>query len=121
MVNGKVSWEETVDTSGCSASPETYENYSRDPTRTPYQWDASNKAGFTTGDHTWLPVASNYVYNNALSQLRAPRSHLQLLKKLIKLRQEPSVQSNQLQIKATLDNILIFTRYVIDKNKIKNF
>ncbi|KAI8118981.1 putative maltase H [Lucilia cuprina] len=111
MVNGKVTWEETVDTQGCNASPETYESYSRDPERTPYQWDASNKAGFTRGDHTWLPVASDYIHNNALSQLRAPRSHLLLFKKLIKLRQEPSMREGALNIQAILDDILIYSRY----------
>lgn len=112
MVNGKVSWEETVDTQGCSSSPQTYESYSRDPERTPYQWDGSNKAGFTRGDQTWLPVAANYKENNALSQLRAPRSHLQMFKKLLKLRQEPSMQDGPLEIKDILDDILIYSRYV---------
>ena len=45
MVNGKVTWEETVDPQGCNANPTNYESYSRDPVRTPYQWDASHKAG----------------------------------------------------------------------------
>lgn len=110
MVNGKVTWEETVDTQGCQSSPETYENYSRDPARTPYQWDASNMAGFTRGDHTWLPVSSDYLTNNALSQLRAPRSHLLLFKKLIKLRQEPSMREGALSIQSILDDILIYSR-----------
>lgn len=110
MVNGKVTWEETVDTQGCSSSPQTYESYSRDPERTPYQWDASSNAGFTEGDHTWLPVAANYKESNALSQSRAPRSHLQLFKTLIRLRQEPSMQDGPLEIKSILDDILIYSR-----------
>ncbi|XP_061391892.1 maltase A1-like [Musca vetustissima] len=110
MVNGNVTWEETVDTQGCSSSPETYESYSRDPERTPYQWDASNKAGFTRGDQTWLPVAANYRESNALSQSRTPRSHLQLFKTLIRLRQEPSMQDGPLEIKSILDDILIYSR-----------
>uniref|UniRef100_A0A1I8Q5Z4 alpha-glucosidase n=1 Tax=Stomoxys calcitrans TaxID=35570 RepID=A0A1I8Q5Z4_STOCA len=113
MVNGKITWEETVDTQGCSSSPQTYERYSRDPERTPYQWDGSNLAGFTNGDHTWLPVAANYVENNAFSQLRAPRSHLQMFKRLIKLRQEPSMRDGPLEIKAILVDILIYSRQLL--------
>lgn len=110
MVNGKVTWSETVDTQGCNSNPEVYESYSRDPERTPYQWDASSKAGFTRGDSTWLPVASNYLHNNALAQLRAPRSHLLLFKKLIKLRHEPSMREGALNIQSVLDDILIYSR-----------
>lgn len=40
-----ITWEESVDPQACNANPQTYYGYSRDPARTPYQWDASNLAG----------------------------------------------------------------------------
>lgn len=71
-------------------------------------------AGFTTGDHTWLPVADDYKTNNALMQLRAPHSHLQIFKKLTRLRKEPSFQDGVLKIQAILDDIIIYSRYVTE-------
>ncbi|XP_059226398.1 maltase A1 [Stomoxys calcitrans] len=110
MTDVFISWEDSVDPQACNASPETYYAVSRDVARTPYQWDASNLAGFTTGDHSWLPVAANYTTVNALAQLRAPQSHLQIFKKLVKLRKEPSFQDGELKIQAIEDDIVIYSR-----------
>lgn len=68
--------------------------------------------GFSTADHTWLPVASNYRTLNALAQLRAPKSHLQMFMKLIRLRQLRSFQDGELKIKAIGDDIIIYSRCV---------
>ncbi|XP_014099583.2 maltase A1 [Bactrocera oleae] len=110
MTDGKVTWEQTVDPQGCNANPNNYENYSRDPCRTPYQWDATKNAGFSSAARTWLPVASNYRRNNVLAQLRAPKSHLQLFMKLIRLRQLSSLQDGALKIKAIGNDIIIYSR-----------
>jgi glycosidase len=40
-----VSWEQTKDTAGINAGPEKYKQFSRDPERTPMQWDAGINAG----------------------------------------------------------------------------
>ena len=45
MTDVFISWEDSVDPQACNANKDTYYSYSRDPARTPYQWDASNKAG----------------------------------------------------------------------------
>lgn len=45
MTDVYISWEDTVDPQACGASPLTYEPYSRDPARTPFQWDDSPNAG----------------------------------------------------------------------------
>ncbi|XP_017484307.1 PREDICTED: maltase A1-like [Rhagoletis zephyria] len=110
MTDGKITWEQTVDPSGRNANPSNYESYSRDPCRTPYQWDATKNAGFSDADNTWLPVAGNYRTNNALAQLRAPKSHLKIFMKLIRLRKLRSLQDGPLKIKAIGNDIIIYSR-----------
>ena len=44
---------------------------SRDDSRTPMQWDASENAGFTTGT-PWIGIADNYKAINAAAQMDAP-------------------------------------------------
>ncbi|XP_011184381.2 maltase A1 [Zeugodacus cucurbitae] len=110
MTDVYISWEDSVDPQACNSDPVRYYDLSRDPARTPYQWDASPNAGFTAGDHTWLPVSDDYKQNNALAQLRAPQSHLQIFKKLIRLRKEPSFVDGDLNIKALDDDIIIYSR-----------
>jgi len=40
-----ISWEDTKDPQGCIAGKEGYEKASRDPARTPFQWDNTISAG----------------------------------------------------------------------------
>ena len=66
-------------------------NLSRDPARTPMQWDGSANAGFTTGK-PWLPIDRDYQRKNVYEQERDKYSMLCLYKKLIALRgREPSL------------------------------
>ena len=45
---------------------------SRDPERTPMQWDTSENAGFTNAEKPWLPVNENYLKGiNVLDQSQA--------------------------------------------------
>ncbi|XP_068145406.1 maltase A1 [Drosophila tropicalis] len=110
MTDVWISWEDTVDPNACNTDPDRYYDRSRDPARTPYQWDASSLTGFTSADHTWLPVAEDYKTNNALQQLRAPRSHLQIFKKLVRLRKESSFRQGALSIQALDDDVIIYSR-----------
>ncbi|SPP73696.1 maltase A1 [Drosophila guanche] len=116
MTDVWISWEDTVDPPACNSDPEHYYDRSRDPARTPYQWDASSKAGFTSADHTWLPVSDDYKTKNALQQLRAPRSHLQIFKKLVRVRKEPSFRHGDLNIQALDDDIIIYSRQKSDSD-----
>jgi oligo-1,6-glucosidase len=60
--------------------------FTRDNARTPMQWDSSPEAGFTTGNHPWLPVNPNYKQINAAEEESDPASVLNYVRSLIKLR-----------------------------------
>lgn len=80
MTDGEVSWEETQDPQACNTDdPINYYKSSRDPARTPYQWDDTKNAGFSTANKTWLPVASNYQTVNLKAQEAATKSHYKVL------------------------------------------
>jgi alpha-glucosidase len=65
----------------------------RDGERTPMQWDASKNAGFSTADHTWLPVPPSAAEYNVQSESRDPNSILSFYKRLLALRRsEPALQ-----------------------------
>lgn len=63
-------------------------HYSRDNSRTPFQWDTSENAGFTTGK-PWLMVNTDYKRINVASQINDPDSVLSYYKKLTALRKNP--------------------------------
>lgn len=75
---------EIKDPQGLNAPPGKY--LSRDPRRTPMQWDASENAGFTTGK-PWLRLAENYERENVETQKNDENSMLSLYRKLIRFRQ----------------------------------
>lgn len=58
---------------------------SRDPCRTPMQWDITPNAGFSTG-YPWLPVAPDYLTVNVEMQSAQPTSMLALYRRLLALR-----------------------------------
>jgi oligo-1,6-glucosidase len=63
----------------------------RDNARTPMQWDASPRAGFTTGT-PWLPVNPNHTEINAAAAVADPDSVYHHYRRLIELRHtEPVV------------------------------
>lgn len=66
-------------------------NLSRDPARTPMQWDGSPNAGFSAAT-PWLRVGNQYKRVNVAVQKDDPYSQLSLYRRLIGLRQsEPSL------------------------------
>jgi oligo-1,6-glucosidase len=58
---------------------------SRDNGRTPFQWNATAHAGFTTGT-PWIKVNPNYKTLNAAAQEKDPNSCLNYFRRLVKLR-----------------------------------
>jgi alpha-glucosidase len=73
MADGVIPADRVVDVAG------------RDPERTPMQWDASQVAGFTTGE-PWLPVAPDASTVNVEAQSGDPTSMLSLYRELIRIR-----------------------------------
>lgn len=73
---GKVSAEEFLKNAGLT---------SRDNSRTPFQWDDSPNAGFTTGK-PWLKVNPNYTEINAANEVNDPNSVYSYYRELIKIR-----------------------------------
>lgn len=63
---------------------------SRDNARTPFQWDDSENAGFTTGT-PWIMVNPNYKEINAKAELADPNSVFYYYQKLIQLRKEKEI------------------------------
>lgn len=62
---------------------------SRDPERTPMQWNAAPNANFSApGVQTWLPLASNYQTQNVESEQQDPSSMLSFVHALLALRRE---------------------------------
>ncbi len=58
---------------------------SRDNGRTPFQWNNTTNAGFTTGT-PWIKVNPNYTTINAAAQENDPNSCLNYFRKLVQLR-----------------------------------
>lgn len=112
MTDQWISWENTVDPLACQQDPDNYNTLSRDPARTPFQWDDSKQAGFSTANSTWLPVANNYKSVNVQKERLDPNSHLNVFKRLVQMRKAKAVlQDGNLETLADR-NLLILKREI---------
>jgi oligo-1,6-glucosidase len=81
---------------------ESVKNTSRDNSRTPFQWDSTSQAGFTTGT-PWIKVNPDYPAVNAAAQERDPNSILNYFRRVVKLRKD--------------NPVLVYGRYtLLDRN-----
>ncbi|MBC7886734.1 MAG: alpha-glucosidase [Ferruginibacter sp.] len=75
----------------------------RDNSRTPFQWDASANAGFTTST-PWLKINDNKKEINVEAEEKNPNSTLHYFRKMVKLRKDNK-------------DMLVYGRYtLLDKN-----
>lgn len=116
LVNTHLTWKQTIDPAACNTQdPENFEKFSRDPCRTPFPWDATTNAGFSTAAKTWLPVNEDYVTMNVKTQSEAANSHLKIFKKLTKLRKENVLRQGKFESKLVNDEtVLIYKRWYED-------
>lgn len=83
---------------------------SRDPERTPMQWDDSKNAGFTTGK-PWLPVSNDYEKINVVKQWNKENSMLNLHRKLLEIRtKEPALHIGDYLPVPSKGDLLIYIR-----------
>ncbi len=81
LPNGEVAPEQYQDPQGINLG------ISRDLCRTPFPWNSTPKAGFTTGT-PWLPISSTAPTLNVEAEDNDPQSFLALYRKLLALRRE---------------------------------
>ncbi|WP_180969989.1 alpha-amylase family glycosyl hydrolase [Deinococcus planocerae] len=90
MENVPIPFEKMVDPAGLQ-QPDV-PSASRDPERTPMQWDASPNAGFAPASATpWLPLAADHQTVNVQAQEADPASDLNYFRALTGLRREHPV------------------------------
>lgn len=111
MTDVELTWEQTVDPAACNSNKDIYQKFSRDPARTPFQWDATLNAGFSNASKTWLPLSPTYKTVNVKVQQADPNSHLNNYKKLLALRQTHTYKYGAVYISAMSNNVLSIVRY----------
>jgi len=91
---------------------------SRDPSRTPLQWDDTANAGFSNTT-PWLPIAHDYKERNIELLRRDSRSILSLYRRLIELRRRyVALQVGDVDNIAAVNNVLTYERFT-EQQRIK--
>ncbi|XP_058460534.1 maltase A3-like [Malaya genurostris] len=108
MTDVWISYNDTVDPAACNAGPDKYQYTTRDPERTPFQWDNSENAGFSTANKTWLPVSPTYKDVNVAIQESKTNSHLIVYEKLMHMRKSRTWQRGQLKTVVSGNVLVIF-------------
>ncbi|XP_014607645.1 PREDICTED: maltase 1-like [Polistes canadensis] len=112
--NEAITFKETQDTQACAAGEEGFQKKSRDPYRTPFQWDKTTFAGFTKGKKSWLPINHDYTNLNLKDQQenKNNESHYKIYTALMDLRNTMSVMKNGSYQSMVIDkNILVISRF----------
>lgn len=121
--NNDITWEQTQDPQACATNRSAYASVSRDPVRTPFQWDGTANAGFsTTTGETFLPIHPDYVNNNLKKHLDAEKSTFKLYQSLIKMRKEHhQLMHGGVTTKAVSDKVFGFYRHLSGEEHIAVF
>jgi alpha-glucosidase len=88
----------------------------RDGCRSPMQWNASPKGGFTSGD-PWLPLHENVLFRNVENQQADSSSLYHFYKKLIHIRRESMPLRRGMYMPITFEprRLLAYTRQIGDE------
>lgn len=109
----EIPWDETLDPQACNTNnPNDFKWASRDPVRTPYQWDGTAYAGFkeAIGSPPWIQVHPNYRELNLELQKAAPKSFYKLYKQLSQFRNDPVFVNGLFESHAFNGDVFAFKR-----------
>jgi alpha-glucosidase len=82
----------------------------RDPSRTPFQWNATPNAGFS-GGRPWLPLDPEYRTRNVESLRKDPNSILSLYRRLLSIRREYlALNRGAFKLRNAKGNVLVYER-----------
>lgn len=110
MLDTKLSWDETIDPIGCASGINKYEHFSRDPMRTPMQWNSEISAGFSKNKTTYLPVYHHHD-NNVEMQQNKNESNLKTYRDLAILRKNPIFRIGNYELTSlNRDHVLVLKR-----------
>lgn len=116
--NRAITWEETDDPQACQTNSTVFQEHTRDPVRTPFQWDDTMHAGFSNAERTWLPVHANYLVRNLKAQTEATRSTFKLYQHLIQLRKEEIFRNGTFRSMAVSPELFAFVRTLPTRNPV---
>lgn len=108
-----ISWDMTLDPQACNTNdPNNYKDASRDPERTPYQWDATAYAGFkdASDKEPWIQVHPNYQELNLAAQKVASKSFFKLYQKLAELRNDEVFMKGSFSSHSFNDDVFAYKR-----------
>lgn len=113
MINHQhITWEQTCDPRSLKTNASVYMIHSRDPCRTPFQWDSGVSAGFSSNPHPWLPINPNYEELNLKDQLFKSGSHIEIYKRLSELRRTETMINGDILLKSFNDNVFAYARFL---------
>ncbi|XP_058449988.1 maltase 1-like [Malaya genurostris] len=107
-----ISYEDTVDPKGRNQGPEKYKQMSRDPVRTPFQWDDGKNGGFSSAAKTWLPVHPSYEALNLRNQKPLNDSIFNFYANFLRIRQDQIFKEGKLISKAFSKQVFVYVRYL---------
>jgi alpha-glucosidase len=82
----------------------------RDPSRTPFQWDATPHAGFTRGK-PWLPLAPSFRSCNVEALRNDSASILRLYRQLLSVRRNhAALSTGAFRLTGVQGNVLVYER-----------
>lgn len=108
-----ISWDQTLDPQACNAQDlDNYMVKSRDPQRTPFQWDDTDYAGFkeVSDKEPWIQVHPNYKQVNLAAQKAANQSHYKLYQQLARLRLNDTFVYGDFNSTAINDDVFGYVR-----------
>ena len=86
-------------------------NVSRDPARTPMQWDHTNHAGFSS-HKPWLPLTSDHKMRNVAIMCKNPHAILPFYRNLLALRRKlKALHAGDWRLLDASNEILIYERH----------